>query len=217
MAVRVLLVLATFAVLYGCGQASSPVEKQEKQGGVEQAKPEPVAAKECSDFASGQEAFVFEQSGKATEADKKNLDPDGDGIFCNHKGVQWKDTRTQVEGLPPFEVAFVVDGNVPGLKTGEITIDISSVNKPDKVLLEAVTWEAIEQVGTGTETGYRAAIISYRDAETYKELDALGIYVADQEAAERVNSYVREKGWKIDFYTGEVPPEGYVAAYTFYG
>jgi hypothetical protein len=38
MAVRVLLVVAAaFAVLYGCGQASSPVEKQEKQGGVEQA------------------------------------------------------------------------------------------------------------------------------------------------------------------------------------
>jgi hypothetical protein len=71
MAVRVLLVLATSAVLlYGCGQASSPPERQEKQGGVEQAKPEPVAAKECSEFAFGQEAFVFEQSGKATEADK---------------------------------------------------------------------------------------------------------------------------------------------------
>jgi hypothetical protein len=37
-AVRVLvLVMATFAVLYGCGQASSPVEKQEKRGDVEQA------------------------------------------------------------------------------------------------------------------------------------------------------------------------------------
>jgi len=28
MAVRVLRVIAAFAVLYGCGQASSPVEKQ---------------------------------------------------------------------------------------------------------------------------------------------------------------------------------------------
>lgn len=37
MAVRTLLVLVAFAVLYGCGQASSPVERQEKQGGVEQA------------------------------------------------------------------------------------------------------------------------------------------------------------------------------------
>jgi hypothetical protein len=38
MTVRGLLVLAVFAVLYSCGQASSPVEKQEKkQGDVEQA------------------------------------------------------------------------------------------------------------------------------------------------------------------------------------
>ncbi len=32
---RVLLVVLAFAVLYGCDQTSSPVEKQEKQGGVE--------------------------------------------------------------------------------------------------------------------------------------------------------------------------------------
>ena len=33
----VLSVLVVFAVLYGCGKASSPVEKQERRGGVEQA------------------------------------------------------------------------------------------------------------------------------------------------------------------------------------
>jgi len=37
MAVRVELVVAAFPVLYGCGQASTPVERQEKQGGMEQA------------------------------------------------------------------------------------------------------------------------------------------------------------------------------------
>jgi hypothetical protein len=37
MAVRVLLMLAAFAVLSGCGQASSTAEKQEKKRGVEQA------------------------------------------------------------------------------------------------------------------------------------------------------------------------------------
>jgi hypothetical protein len=42
MAVRVLLVLAALAVLHGCGQASSPAEKQEKQGGVEEAQPKTV-------------------------------------------------------------------------------------------------------------------------------------------------------------------------------
>jgi polygalacturonase len=39
MAVRVLLMLTAFAVLYSCGQASSPPERQEKQVGVEEAKP----------------------------------------------------------------------------------------------------------------------------------------------------------------------------------
>jgi hypothetical protein len=40
MAIRILLVLTAFAVLYGCGQASSPVEKQERRGGVELAQGE---------------------------------------------------------------------------------------------------------------------------------------------------------------------------------
>ena len=39
MAARVLLMLTAFAVLYGCGQASSPPERREKQVGVEEAKP----------------------------------------------------------------------------------------------------------------------------------------------------------------------------------
>src|SRR5215211_74914 len=39
MAFRALLVLVTFAVMYGCEQASSPVEQQEKQAGVEEEKP----------------------------------------------------------------------------------------------------------------------------------------------------------------------------------
>ena len=37
MAVRVLVALAALGVLYGCGQASSPPERQEKQGGVKEA------------------------------------------------------------------------------------------------------------------------------------------------------------------------------------
>jgi hypothetical protein len=35
MAVRVLLVLAAFAIFYGCGQANSPAERQEQREGVE--------------------------------------------------------------------------------------------------------------------------------------------------------------------------------------
>jgi hypothetical protein len=36
MARALLLVLTAFAVLYGCGQASSPVERQEGDVGVEE-------------------------------------------------------------------------------------------------------------------------------------------------------------------------------------
>jgi hypothetical protein len=39
MAVRVLLVLTAFALLYSCGQASSPAEKQEEREGADQALP----------------------------------------------------------------------------------------------------------------------------------------------------------------------------------
>ena len=40
MAFRTLLVVVSFALIYGCEQASSPVEHQEKQAGMEEAKPE---------------------------------------------------------------------------------------------------------------------------------------------------------------------------------
>src|SRR3712207_3261003 len=41
MAVRVLLVLSALAVLYGCGQSSSPTERQERAVGAEKAAAEP--------------------------------------------------------------------------------------------------------------------------------------------------------------------------------
>jgi hypothetical protein len=57
MAVRVLLVLAALALLYGCGQTSSPVEKQAKQEGAERAEPapEPTTPAGTSDTVSGAE------------------------------------------------------------------------------------------------------------------------------------------------------------------
>ena len=57
MVLRVLLVLVAFAVLYGCGQASSPAEKQEKQEGVEPTEPapDPTTPTGASDGVSGKE------------------------------------------------------------------------------------------------------------------------------------------------------------------
>jgi len=43
MALRILLVLAAFAVLYGCGQESSPVENREQAAGEERSAPAPAS------------------------------------------------------------------------------------------------------------------------------------------------------------------------------
>ena len=78
--VRVLVVLAVFAVLYGCGQASSPVERQEKQGGVEEAKPkeptEQAGARaftgtyKCEDFSSREAAQEYLDTTRLTDAER---------------------------------------------------------------------------------------------------------------------------------------------------
>ena len=213
------LLLASLGLLMGCGAPSSPLERQEQRNEPVAAPPvaEPPVVKKCSDYASGQEVLADEQADKLTPEDKESLDPNGDGRLCNEPGTQWKDTRTHVEGLPPFEVAFVADGDFPqGVKGGTITVDISSPEEAlDESMLEAIGWEVIRQVGPGSKTGYRVAIIDYRTAPSYREMDALAVYVADQKAADAANAWWREEHptAEIDFFIGEVPEGGYLAAY----
>jgi hypothetical protein len=101
MAVRVLLMLTAFAVPYGCGQASSPPERQEKQVGVEEPKPkEPKEPTEqagariftgtykCEDFSSRQAAQEYLDT-RATEADRKAMDPDDNGKACDEKAYRF--------------------------------------------------------------------------------------------------------------------------------
>jgi hypothetical protein len=117
LSVALLLCLA----LVGCAtQPSSPPEKQEKAHGAEQAlsapKPEP---KQCSDYYSPQDLVGVD----LTAADRRSLDPDGDGIMCNHKGVQFKMANAaQGEGIPAYEVTEA-PGNIPGVRSVEILAD----------------------------------------------------------------------------------------------
>jgi hypothetical protein len=80
------LVLTAFAVVYGCGQASSPVERQEKQGGAEEAKPkepkEEQAPVKCEDFASREAAQEYLDT-HATASDSQAMDPDDNGRACD--------------------------------------------------------------------------------------------------------------------------------------
>lgn len=92
MAVRVLLVLAAFAVLsavlYGCDQASSPPERQEKQAGVEEAKPHKPeelprqATLKCEDFPDREAAQRYFDT-YATQAESKVIDPDDNSRACD--------------------------------------------------------------------------------------------------------------------------------------
>ena len=88
MAVRILLVLAAFAVLYSCGQASSSPERQEKQGGMEEAKPKQgkeQATVKCEDFISREAAQEYFDT-RATKAERAPLDPDDNGQACDEGG-----------------------------------------------------------------------------------------------------------------------------------
>lgn len=74
MAVRVLLMVTAFAVLYGCGQASSPAERQEKQGGVEEAKPkEPTEQATVKAVSERTTYTLFSVSASATADNFVNL------------------------------------------------------------------------------------------------------------------------------------------------
>jgi len=72
--IRVLLVLVVLVASYGCGQSSSAPASN---------------TKDCSDFYGPQDAQAYFES-KATSAEKRSLNPDGDEWACNEGGVTFK-------------------------------------------------------------------------------------------------------------------------------
>ena len=64
----------------GCGEASTGYDYE--------AEPRRTPlTKQCGDFASGREVAEAERAGKLTRADKQWLDADGDGRFCEERGM----------------------------------------------------------------------------------------------------------------------------------
>jgi hypothetical protein len=128
MAVRVLLVLTAFALLYGCGQASSSVDKQEKKRGVEQANkteaPQPAPEPTTQPRASSEDGVTVGEA--IAEA---GLRPVGDSgtrgtvVFkeVGNLGVQ---VELDVSGLPTKNsnadyYAQVHEGSCSDERTGE--------------------------------------------------------------------------------------------------
>ena len=84
LAVAVLLVS-----LAGCSEA--------RQGGSDYvAEPRRVPEpKTRSDYANEPQILLDEQAGRLTKADKQWLDMDGDGRYCEERGVEWKGEQAQ--------------------------------------------------------------------------------------------------------------------------
>jgi hypothetical protein len=86
-AILVVLILG----LAGCGEA-----RQGHDDYVAEPRrvPEP---KTCSDYANARQILSDERAGKLTKSDKQWLDMDGDGRYCEERGVAWKGERSQAE------------------------------------------------------------------------------------------------------------------------
>ena len=110
MAVRVLLVLAAFAVLYGCGREGSPVEEQEQAAGVERSaptsEPQPVPDQRSQDAVL--QEYLDQMSILMLD---KGLSGPGEGGAKGHREVRTlARTRTlaALERLDPARKRLVV-------------------------------------------------------------------------------------------------------------
>ena len=87
---RIAITALAALLLVGCGEASSGYDYVAEPRRV----PKP---KTCSDYANERGILIDEQAGKLTKADKQWLDMDGDGRYCEERGVEWKGERTQAQ------------------------------------------------------------------------------------------------------------------------
>jgi len=92
LAVAVLLV-AMLVSLAGCGEAR---RGDYSFGYVAEPRLVPKP-KTCSDYANARQILIDEQAGKLTKADKEWLEMDGDGRYCEERGVVWQGERSHEE------------------------------------------------------------------------------------------------------------------------
>jgi hypothetical protein len=78
-------------LLAGCGEARWVKSDYEAEPRY---LPKP---KICSDYVNEREILIDEQAGKLAVADKQWLDMDGDGRYCEERGVVWQGERSHEE------------------------------------------------------------------------------------------------------------------------
>jgi hypothetical protein len=93
------LVVAVAVLLVAACVVVATLTREGQQGGYDYVdEPRRVPKpKICSDYANERQILLDEQAGKLTKADKQWLDMDGDGRYCEERGVAWKGERSQPE------------------------------------------------------------------------------------------------------------------------
>ena len=93
------LLLAVAVLLVAASVVVATLTHEGQQGGYDYVDepryvPKP---KTCSDYANERQILLDEQAGKLTKADKQWLDMDGDGRYCEERGVAWRGERSHTE------------------------------------------------------------------------------------------------------------------------
>jgi hypothetical protein len=85
---RIAITALAALLVTGCGEASSGYDVEAEPRYL----PRPTI---CSDYTSARQIERDERAGKLTKADKQWLDMDGDGRYCEERGVEWQGETTQ--------------------------------------------------------------------------------------------------------------------------
>ncbi len=179
---RILFMAPLAALIVGCAQANSPPEQLEKQAGVEQAA-KSAKPKQCSDFQSPQDIYAIEN--ELTPADKKSLDQNNNGIYCDEPGNRDFKTEGGTGGVPEYTYTYS-SGRIPDVKDITVVVD-TPAKHPYK--LELIGEEIIEQYGPDSPEGARIMWITYRDAQTYEDYE-FALYFASREEARTWNAWL---------------------------
>jgi hypothetical protein len=81
---RIAITVLAALLLAGCGGAKSGYDYIA----------EPRRVPICSDYTNERQILADKRAGKLTKADLDWLDMDGDGRYCEGRGVEWKGERT---------------------------------------------------------------------------------------------------------------------------
>jgi hypothetical protein len=180
------LAVASLLANISCGQANSPVERAEKMHGAEKVDLAPEPVKECSDYFSPQQIFALEAQGKLTEADKRSLDADSNGLYCDEAGNKLApENAASNPQVPPYEL-LESPGDIPGAKTVNLTVDTRS-RYPHE--LEIIGEDLVAQYGED----YEIIFAEFRTIPGY-ELYEYGFYLEDEAAADAWNAEMRRRG-----------------------